>query len=123
MSRREKDSRAIQSDELPLVLHQGIAPSPGHLGNAVDASCQDGQESDDDGRAEEAELERLQLRFWRFGGILVKMPAHEVDTRERTEDDQRDDLKDDAANCEVVAQSQLASLARRARGQSSAGGL
>ena len=97
-------------------MHQGIAPSPGHLGNAVDASCQDGQESDDDGPAEKAEPERLQLGWERLGGVLAEMAAHEVGARQDGEDDEGDDLEDDAADGEIVAEVQLAEVAVRAGG-------
>ena len=46
----------------------------------------------------------------------MEVAAHEVGAGQRGEDDQGDDLEDDAADGEVVAQGQLAGIAGRAGG-------
>lgn len=51
----DKDHDAVEDDEIRLVLHNGIAPTVGHLGDTVDTADEDGQEGNEDGGHEEFE--------------------------------------------------------------------
>ena len=104
--RGDEHHRAVQDDEVGLVLHDGVRPAPGHLGDAVAAAGEDGREGEEDGAGEEAEAWVGVCRLGFCGQRLVECGSAQAQHEVRHcagEAEQDDDLQHDAGHHEVVA--------------------
>jgi hypothetical protein len=114
---------SIQHDEFGFVLHDGIPPPTGHLGDTVNASDEDDKVCGEEGSHEELEShvrEKVDDRLTEFVPALEGGPG--VLSGQDAKDEQGEDLEHDTGHHEVITNG-CVGVGIRGRGQSSAGAL
>ena len=91
--RSDSDHDAIKDDELGFILHDRIGPAARHLGDTEDATGEDDEEREDDGRGEELEVARGEQVDGGLGeAVAAAVGSVDVVRDENPEDEQGDDL-------------------------------
>ena len=114
---------SIQDDKVGLVLHNRVLPSLGHLGNTVDTSGEDGQESDEQRHGKKPESKILDDDIRRRAHLSSSsVEAGKVVSDQDCEYKQRKHLPHDTCHHQIIPQF-LVSRCFRSRGDASTGAL